>query len=249
MTERPLTDFARLRAHATLGSTNDEAKRLAAAGASAWTVVSADVQTAGRGRRGRRWESLAGNLHASLILRPPIPVAAAAQLGFAAALAVGEAIMPLLPPAASLQYKWPNDVLVNDRKIAGILLESASSAAGSALWVVVGIGVNVETCGVAGAATCLVAEGAAAISVPTLLREIVLALHRWAAAWERSGFGPLRRAWLARARGLGAELAVRQEREDITGRFLDLDADGALLLETARGLRRIAAGEIFPIVA
>jgi BirA family transcriptional regulator, biotin operon repressor / biotin---[acetyl-CoA-carboxylase] ligase len=251
MTGASLPVFARLLAHEALGSTNDEAKRLAEIGAASWTVVSAKVQTSGRGRRRRDWSSPAGNLYTSVILRPSVPIAAAAQLGFAAALALGEALIPLLPRADAVQFKWPNDVLIEGRKVAGILLESAASDDGSTLWLVVGIGVNLISFppGSATTATSLSAEGARNLPVPELLCDIVVALKRWTDEWERVGFEGLRQAWLARARGLGAAIAVRLERESFTGRFIDLDGDGALLVETTTGRRRVAAGEVFPVAA
>jgi len=248
MIDRPLPDFARLHAYEALGSTNDEAKRLAEAGAPAWTVVSAGIQTAGRGRRQRSWVSPAGNLHMSAILRPSVPIAIAPQLGFAAALAVGDAVAALLPSARLLQFKWPNDVMISGRKVAGVLLESSATESGSALWVVVGIGVNVLHFP-SEAATSLVAEAVRDPSPARLLSDIVTALHRRAGEWEHSGFETLRRAWLARARDLGAEIVVRLEREHFAGRFIDLDGDGALLVETALGRRRVTAGEIFPVAA
>ncbi|HUK07696.1 MAG TPA: biotin--[acetyl-CoA-carboxylase] ligase [Stellaceae bacterium] len=251
MIAAPLPDFARLMAHEALGSTNDEAKRLAEDGADAWTVVTSKVQTAGRGRRRRGWSSPAGNLYMSVILRPTGPVATAAQLGFAAALAVGDAISPLLPRPDMLHFKWPNDVQVEGRKIAGILLESAAANDGSALWLVIGIGVNVVSSPLqpTASATCLKAEGTGEATLPELLRGVIVALKYWVEEWERTGFERLRHAWLARARGLGGTVAVRLERESFTGRFVDLEADGALLVETPAGRRRVAAGEVFPVAA
>jgi len=233
-----------------LDSTNDEAKRLADAGAPAWTVISADIQRAGRGRRGRNWQSPAGNLYMSAILRPSASISVTPQLGFAAALAVGEALVPQLPALSDLQYKWPNDVLVKGGKIAGILLEAAAGAGEGVAWVIVGIGINLgshprET---SYPATSLAALGAAA-SPEALLREVSEALRRWVARWESEGFEPIRRAWLERALGLGGPLGVKLPSEKLTGRFVDLDRDGALLLETATGPRRIAAGEIFSAAA
>ncbi|HMK67267.1 MAG TPA: biotin--[acetyl-CoA-carboxylase] ligase, partial [Stellaceae bacterium] len=170
----------RLLRFAELESTNDEAKRLADAGAPAWTVITAEIQRAGRGRRGRTWESPAGNLYMSAILRPAANLAAAAQLGFAAALAVGEALLPVLPSERILQYKWPNDVLVDGSKIAGILLEAAGNGAEGAAWVIVGIGVNLashpqET---SYPATSLATLGAV-VTPGTVLPNVAEALRRW----------------------------------------------------------------------
>ena len=251
MTGSSSREPVRLLRYGELDSTNDEAKRLADAGAPAWSVIVADSQRAGRGRRGRSWQSPPGNLYMSAILRPSTSLAAAAQLGFAAALAVGEALVPSLPHASVLCYKWPNDVLVDGAKIAGILLESAAGAGQGVDWVVAGIGINLasypqET---VYPATSLAALGASEVLPDRLLPELVDALRAWVERWEAEGFEPVRRAWLERALGLGGSLGVRLPRESVTGRFVDLDRDGALLLETATGPRRIAAGEIFSAAA
>ncbi len=246
---RPLS--LRLLRYDTLGSTNDEAKRLAEAGAEDWTVVWAREQTAGRGRGGNAFVSPPGNLYLSVILRPARSAASAAQLGFAAALAVGEGVVRRLPPGRDLRYKWPNDVLVDGQKLSGILLESAAAQDGALAWLVVGIGVNVVShpVGTVWPATSLKAMGAAPIDVEDLLRDVVTTFQVQTYRWLREGFAPLRAAWLARAYGLGRTVGVRLPRERISGRFVDLDRDGVLLLETAAGPRRIAAGEIFPAAA
>ena len=239
----------RLLAYDSIDSTSDEAKRLAAEGAAAWTVVSARSQTAGRGRRQRAWVAPPGNLYMSVILRPPGPAAAVAQLGFAAALAVGDSLAALLSAPDRLRLKWPNDVLVDGRKIAGILLESAAQGDGVD-WLVVGIGINVASHpeGTETPATSLAAAGASA-TAETVLEALLAAFHRWVECWEREGFEPLRRAWLERAQGLGQAIGVRLARESFTGRFAGLDGDGALLVETSAGRRRVAAGEVFPAAA
>jgi BirA family transcriptional regulator, biotin operon repressor / biotin---[acetyl-CoA-carboxylase] ligase len=251
MTPLPRSPDLRLLRYETLGSTNDEAKRLAEAGAAEWTVVWAREQTAGRGRGGSMFVSPPGNLYVSAILRPPCPAASAAQLGFAAALAVGQAIGARLPPGRELRYKWPNDVLVDGGKVSGILLESSAAQDGALAWLVAGIGVNVadHPAGTAWPATSLAALGAAPVGLEDLLRSIVAAFQAEVARWLGQGFRPLREAWLARAYGLGGAVRVRLPRESFSGRFLDLDADGVLLVETAAGPRRISAGEIFPAAA
>jgi len=241
----------RLLRYDTLGSTNDEGKRLAEAGAPEWTVVWARQQTAGRGRGGNRFVSPVGNLYFSVILRPPRPAASAAQLGFAAALAVGEGVCIRLPAGCDLRYKWPNDVLVDGRKLSGILLESSATQDGSLAWLVVGIGVNVAShpAEAAWPATSLAALGAGALEMEDMLDSMVSAFQRQTARWLTEGFSPIRAAWLARAYGLGKDVGVRLPRENFTGRFVDLDRDGVLLVETSAGPRRVSAGEIFPAAA
>jgi BirA family transcriptional regulator, biotin operon repressor / biotin---[acetyl-CoA-carboxylase] ligase len=247
-----LPDFYRLVAFEVIGSTNDEARSLARAGAADGTIVWAKEQTAGRGRRGRTWISPPGNLYASLIVRPVgAEPAHAAQLGFVAALGLGEALSELVGAGARLQlrYKWPNDLLLGGRKIAGILLEAETGAGGSLDFVVIGIGVNLVSrpADVEYPAISLAEEGHAGIAPAHLLAAFGRHFALWASRWRAEGFAPVRLAWLARAEGLGDRVRVRLERETLCGRFLDLDDDGALLLlDAADGRRRrIAAGEVF----
>jgi BirA family transcriptional regulator, biotin operon repressor / biotin---[acetyl-CoA-carboxylase] ligase len=233
---------------ARLGSTNEEAKILARAGAAEGTLVWADEQTVGRGRRGRAWVSPPGNLYLSLILRPEGTPARVAQLSFVAALGLGDALESLTAPGLQLRYKWPNDLLANGRKLAGILLESETTATDGIDFVVIGAGVNLSAKpdNVEYPATSLADEGFPEITPKLLLESFVRQFDRWARLWRAEGFAPVRAAWLARASGIGETVRVRLERSTFLGRFVDLDEDGALLLDGAEGRRRVAAGEIFP---
>ena len=234
---------------AAVGSTNDEAKALARAGAPGGTLVWADEQTAGRGRRGRSWVSPPGNLYLSLLLRPDSEPARAAQLGFVAALGLADALAELAGPALELRCKWPNDILANGWKLAGILLEAEAGAGGRVDFVIIGIGVNIASAPARAEypATSLAAEGIADVSPATLLAAFARHFDRWHRRWCEAGFAPVRAAWLDRAVGLGEPVRVRLDRMTLDGRFADLDEDGALLLDTADGRRRIAAGDVFPL--
>ncbi len=237
----------RLHAFERLTSTNDEARRLAAEGAPAGTMVLAMTQTAGRGRRGRHWDSPPGNLHCSLVVRPDCALAEAANLSFMAALALGDAIAPALPKGVRLNFKWPNDVLVNGRKTAGILLES-SITEGRLDWLVVGVGTNVERFpeGTPFPATSLRAEGCTDVTVGGLLEEFCRCFGAWYERWCSGGFAPVRAAWLDRAAGFEQMIEVRLESECLIGRFIDLDERGALILETVEGgVREVTAGDVF----
>jgi BirA family biotin operon repressor/biotin-[acetyl-CoA-carboxylase] ligase len=226
------------------GSTNDEARRRVEDGSAAdLLVVTARRQTAGRGRRGRVWESPEGNLHASFAIRIDRPLAQAAQIGFVAALALAEALDELVP-GHDLRCKWPNDVLADGRKIAGMLLESAGDG-----WLVLGIGVDVERYPAPGealyAAIALVELGFGGDSA-----DVLAALCRhfgpWLARWRSEGFVPVRNAWLGRARGLGEAALVRLEAETLSGVFAGLDEEGAMLLDQGEaGIRRVLAGDVF----
>ena len=226
-----------------VGSTNDEARRLALEGAAAdFLVVTASEQTNGRGRRGRTWVSPAGNLHCSILLAIG-RLAEAAQLGFVAAIALTDALSTLLP-TAEFRCKWPNDVLVNGAKVAGMLLEPAGEG-----WLVLGVGVDVAAAPpaemVAYPAQSLADLGYGGDSV-AVLAAFCAALGSWVECWRAEGFAPIRLAWLERCRGLGQPIVVRLEQDTVTGQFTGLDADGALLLDQGPlGVRRLMAGDVF----
>lgn len=222
----------------TVGSTNDEAARLADAGAPEGTVVWSREQTGGRGRRGRRWVSPVGNLYSSTILRPDCAAPQAAELGFVAALAVAD----IVSAGRQVRVKWPNDVLVDDGKIAGILLESAVGDGGRVMHVVAGIGINV---GFAPQLSEMRYPGATlGGTVESALEGLTKALARRLAEWRRHGFEAVRLAWLAQAGPIGAAVDVKLGDGLVSGRFAGVDHQGALLLETADGPRRIVSGEL-----
>lgn len=227
-------------------STNEEARRRAEAGARAGTLIWARSQRRGRGRLGRVWSSPPGNLYCSLLLRPDLPMAEAAKLSFVAGLAVGEALIELLPEGTRVGYKWPNDVLVGGCKAAGILLESMTLGARLAS-LVIGVGINVESHpeGLAYPVTSLKAQGSAA-TVAETLEAYMRRFDAWLGRWQEQGFAPVRQAWLARAVGLGGPIEVRFGERTLSGAFADLDPSGALILREADGGRRaISAGEVF----
>jgi BirA family transcriptional regulator, biotin operon repressor / biotin---[acetyl-CoA-carboxylase] ligase len=224
-----------------VGSTNEEALRRRAD--RLW--VTAGEQTAGRGRRGRQWASRPGNLYASLLLERPSQQDKAAQLCFVAALAVDDAVRACCPAAAgALALKWPNDVLLDGAKVAGILIEAVHE--GDSFFVVVGCGINVahHPCDLPYRAAHLgeldpdlrPADVFSALSDSFALR---------LETWQQSGFAGIRADWLARAAGIGSPVLLRLPGADVDGVFEGLDADGHLILGDASGGRRsVAAGEI-----
>jgi BirA family biotin operon repressor/biotin-[acetyl-CoA-carboxylase] ligase len=222
----------------SVGSTNDEAARLADRGAAEGTVVWAREQIGGRGRRGRRWASPVGNLYSSTILRPDCPAQRATELGFVATLAVAD----IVPPSRAVRVKWPNDVLVDGGKVAGILPESAIGQDGKTEHVVMGIGVNV------GFAPDLpeMRYRAAMLggTVERALEKLTAALATRLAQWRQNGFETVRADWLAKAGPIGLDVDVKLGEELVRGRFAGIDGDGALLLETPAGPRKIVAGEL-----
>lgn len=230
-----------------IDSTNEEAKRLAGAGEPGPIWITAARQTAGRGRRGRSWDSPTGNLAATLMIRPGRPANECAQLSFAAAIAACD-MLQHFAPAAALRVKWPNDVLANGTKLVGILLESASKGGEPPDWLAIGIGANLATHpeGLEYPATSLKALGAAVPSADDALLHLAANFAGWYDAWASQGFAPLRDAWLARAQGVGGRIRARLATEETTGVFEGIDGSGALILrETAGTVRHIAAGEVF----
>lgn len=229
----------------TVGSTSDEAKALASAGAAHGTLVWAQEQTAGRGRLDRQWQSPRGNLYTSCILRPDVTPARAAELGFVAALAMAETVRALLPATVPVALKWPNDVLVDGGKVAGILLEAQSGPRGAIDWLVLGMGINVVAAPTDTPYRAVALQPLGAVADAKLVLELLYgALAERLDDWQRSGFAGIRARWLALARGLGQPIEIRQGTETVEGRFVDLDPDGALVLETSDGRRRITTGDV-----
>jgi len=243
-----LPDFFRLHAHETIGSTMEECRRLAGEGAPEGSLVWAEEQTAGRGRRGRGWASPPGNLYLSLLLRPGLPPADGAKLGFVAALAMGGALAALLPDGEErVRLKWPNDLLIDGAKTGGILLEGQPGPDGRLSWVILGIGVNVRSfpSDTPYPATSLQAVGGPS-DPALLLAGFAQRFPECYDSFRRNGFGPIRAAWMSRAAGISQAIVVRLERETVTGRFSTLDEEGRLWLELADGSRRgFTAGDVF----
>jgi BirA family biotin operon repressor/biotin-[acetyl-CoA-carboxylase] ligase len=232
----------------TVASTNDEAKRLADGGAPEGTLVWGLEQTAGRGRRGRGWHSPPGNLYMSAVLRPGKPVAQAALIGFVAAVALADALQDVGLAANRLRLKWPNDVLVDQAKVAGILVETSAASGETPSWLVLGMGVNLAhaPADTPYPAISLRAAGLASLTVEGLLEALAGRLAEWYGRWQAEGFAPVRAAWLGRATGLGEPIEVRLEQQSLQGRFVALEEDGALSLELPQGeRRRVTVGDVF----
>jgi BirA family transcriptional regulator, biotin operon repressor / biotin---[acetyl-CoA-carboxylase] ligase len=236
----------RLVTHEVLGSTNAEALSLARRGERGPLWVTADRQSAGRGRRGRAWVSELGNLYASLLLTAPVPAGHWPELSFVAALAVHDAVAAVAGHIEPLlAIKWPNDLLLSGAKFAGILLEGESGGTGA---LVVGVGVNCANHpdDTEYPATDLAAAGAP-VPPATLFAVLSAKMVERIAQWnEGEGFSSIRADWLARAAGIGEAVRVRLADRDIIGRFEALDPVGGLVLRLADGAATtIAAGDLF----
>jgi len=231
----------------TIGSTNDEAARLALSGAPTGTVVLADEQTRGRGRLGRSWQSMPGNLHSSILLRPDCPLKAASQLSLLAAVALADTLATNAPADRSVTLKWPNDVLIDGAKVAGILLESSADKGGRLAYVVIGVGINVAFApeAVPYPVATLSKAGFPSQSPHAWLRAFLCTLGIWLDRWQRDGFGEVREAWQARSYGRGGPIRLRLNQEEVEGRFIGLTDVGALVIERADGTRsELTAGDV-----
>ena len=234
-----------------IDSTNSEALRRARAGEAAGLWILAGRQKEGRGRAGRKWVSEPGNLHASLLLRPACNLQTASQLSLVAGVAVLDAVRALTDAAGEkldLELKWPNDLLLDGKKLGGILLESSTAPPSEEIYVIIGTGLNLishpdldDT-----VATNLALYGHNAAPRDALIA-LAWATHKWLDVWRRGeNFEEIRTEWLARAFGLGKFIRVKHGGEEIFGLFDSLDENGALLLDCGEdGLRRITVGDVF----
>lgn len=231
-----------------LPSTQDEARALAMQGAPEGTVVIAETQTAGRGRIGRSWAAPAGGIYLSIILRPTIAPPEALRFPLIAGVAVSQTIERVTRLSARL--KWPNDVLINGRKVAGILTEM-NAEMDRINFIIVGIGINVNTppenlpAELRETAAVLSIEAGRTISrvklVQTLLTEFELLYDEF----RKEGFEPIRRRWKALSETLGTMVTVTFADQQVHGRAFDIDPDGALLIQKWNGnLERVVAGDV-----
>jgi len=223
----------------SVDSTNDHAKSLARQGAAAGTVVFAHEQRAGRGRQGNRWVSAPGNLFMSIIVRPRVAAQHIGQLSFLTGLALANVLSALTP--ADIRLKWPNDLLINQKKAAGILIETEGAAAG---WAVVGIGLNIASA--PENAISLHDIGMRDATPHDMLNRIAAEIMRLVTQWETQGFADIRSRWLMRAWRLEGAMTARLPKGTVSGLFKGINDDGALQLQLPDGkIESISSGEVF----
>ncbi len=230
----------------SVDSTNAEAARVAASLRGPEWIL-ARRQTAGRGRRGRGWTDPAGNFAATLVMHPQEPPEHLALRSFVAALALQDALIAATGRPDGFALKWPNDVLLNGGKLAGILLETIPTP--GALHLAVGIGVNLRHAPApdpgAVAPVDLMSATGVALDPEDLLNLLAPAFVRWEGRLQTYGFEPLRQAFLQRAARLGQRITARTVSETHDGTFDGIDARGALILTTARGRITVPAADVF----
>ncbi len=225
-----------------LESTNDELRKLAEKRAANFTVVTAKKQTRGKGRYSRSWESPEGNIYLSILIRN-LDVRTAHQVSFVASLAALEAIQINLPDT-EVRLKWPNDVLADGKKIAGILLESASSKPDRLDYLIVGFGINVKKS--PDYATNMKKLGNKE-NFGKIKDKLLEDFSKYYDIWLEDGFGKISALWLKNASGLGEKIVANLEEKHVEGIFKGLTSTGELVLETNEGERIISSGEVHAI--
>lgn len=247
-----LPPFFQLHHYPLVTSTNDLIRDLVKQGKGRdGLIVQADQQTAGRGRRGRSWVSPIGNFYMSMLVEkiPKQSLQEVAQVGFVASLSMAVAINHLIGRPKTVQIKWPNDLLINKRKCAGMLLETLPPGNSTdPFFIILGIGVNITSFpeGLPYLATSLkeVQENSN-ISIRQLLGQFCDDFLPRLENWRAGNFVDIRKEWLEYACGISEDILVHLPSETIAGKFVDLNDQGQLLLENAAGIRKITVGDVF----
>lgn len=240
-----IAPYYRVKTYESLDSTSLEAKRLAREGVSAGLWVLADQQSAGKGRFGRTWESLPGNLFASLLLYPDCDLSRIPELSFVSAVAVAATLRHFSD--AEITCKWPNDILVEGQKCGGILLETENTGNPQKPWVVIGIGINISAKpeGVDYPASCLNDHTEKLISRDQVFEILTKKMSETITRWARDGFSPIRVLWLNQAHNLGQNIKIESAGKIQQGTFEGLSKTGALLLKDFQGnLNEIISGTV-----
>jgi len=231
--------------YAQLSSSQDYGRELAEEGLPEGTVIQCLMQKRGRGRQGREWVSPMGNLYMSFILRPDCTPDKAGQISFVVAVALSKAIDQYIDDAHKKTLKWPNDILIDGKKCAGILIESTMGDSGNVSALTVGVGVNI------------IAPPEEAIGLQQVSGKTQVSIHPFRdvflaemavlyTQWKNQGFGPIRTQWLKNAHGLNQPVKATIGDTIHEGIFKDLDKDGALVLTLADGTNKeIRAGDVF----
>lgn len=229
----------------TLTSTIDEARVHVLKGAKDGTVIVAYQQVKGRGRRGRIWEDLPGNLYMTYVTYLDCPLLEALQLSFVTCVAVGQYLRSHVPPGHVLTYKWPNDVLLNGKKVGGLLLESFPVPEKSETAYLLSCGLNLVTQPekVRYPTTSLQNENIY-LSLEEALHGIIASLEYYMALWQKRGFSPIYDLWMEYAAGLEQKISFDLQGKLQTGIFKGIDREGALILRTSEGFKKFTAGEI-----
>ncbi len=231
-----LPDAYKLIAYDELGSSNDEAK-LIANDADDKTILWTKIQTKGHGRRNNEWKSPLGNLYTSIILKPDIKPIDAGNLSFTVAICLYRTLRTFMKDA-DIGLKWPNDVLVNGKKISGILLETEIQD-NKLNWIVIGVGLNIIS------SPSDVGISISDVIDPPDIEEVIEVFYHNLDACLQLSLAEVREEWLDNAIRIGENIIVRLPRKELTGIFKGLDNDCRLILSTDAGDVLISSGDVF----
>ena len=227
-----------------LESTQDTVCELARSGAAEGVVIQAEEMTSGRGTHGRVWYAPTGNLYMSVILRPAIPARDIGQISFVAALGIAKAIEAVIDNPEHLALKWPNDILLGENKLCGILPESELDG-DRVSHVILGVGINIRAAPPNEKATSLYVHTHTDIDISSFRDRVLMEIGKAYTDWQEKGFELIREEWLKRAYRLGQEIKVSRPGGDkISGTFINLDEEGCLILSIDNELKRLSAGGI-----
>lgn len=230
------------------GSTNKDAMRLALQGEPLPLWIIAERQTSGRGRQGRAWTSIPGNLHASVAFSTSAPPVAVGQVALVAGLMFHDAVSAAtgLGTSAGLRLKWPNDLLIGHEKVGGILVESTLSGLnGGPVVVVIGFGLNVVQAPNLNRPVTALALHAKRASVEIVLAALAERCETWLDTWDEGrGFAGIRAQWLARGGAFGEAITFNTGRGQVKGTYQGLSVTGSLLVQTADGLEDFNFGDV-----
>jgi BirA family transcriptional regulator, biotin operon repressor / biotin---[acetyl-CoA-carboxylase] ligase len=243
-TQRFAIEGWRVERHTRVGSTNDEARRRAVAGDPGRLWIVADEQTAGRGRQGRAWSSPAGNLYASAVVVDPCETAIAPQIGFVAGIALRRAVSEL--GDANVALKWPNDLVSNGAKLAGLLVEGLMTPE-RRLVVIAGFGVNLASSpqDLSYSTTDLSRLLERPVHPSLLIERLARRFDEALTIWDRgNGFAAIRETWLASAAGLGGPIRVSGPRGEREGIFSGIDPQGRLLLHAGDRIETVESADL-----
>lgn len=207
-----------------------------------WTCVLAERQTGGRGRYGREWQSINGNMFLSVYIEPDVDAGALPSLALVAGLSLWQTIAPMVSSRCNLRLKWPNDLLLNGRKLAGILVEKEGDGA------IIGVGVNIKSFpkDTPYPATSLMNE-AMNITPAELARAFVQQLQKLLPLWEKNGFSSICDDYIAACIAAGSEIRLRLPDGELSGTFCGISESGALIIETGGHKQELQAGEIMEL--
>ncbi len=198
-------------------------------------VFQADQQDSGRGRHGHVWTSPFGNLYMSILIRPNVSQKLWGQISFVCAVALWKALSNFVGTDQKLNLKWPNDILLNTQKLSGILLETHQNPSQEDSYLIIGMGVNVQS--PPEGAACLKTDNVAKVR-DVVIQNFIQTYNQWA----KDGFTDIRQQWINHAIGIGNQITVRTAHTETKGIFSGIDHDGALILD---GQHKIHAGQVF----